>query len=121
MVLPNDPVLLDEPLDPAEVLDYVFDFSGLLEAGEVIDDFVLTMSAEGAALGISILADPDRVATLIEGDKAVQIWLAVDPALRSDAAFAGDGIRVGVEMRATTNADPARTRERTFALVVRQR
>ncbi|MFC3711277.1 hypothetical protein ACFOMD_01760 [Sphingoaurantiacus capsulatus] len=121
MALPNDPILLAEAMDPSEVLDFVFDFAALLEPGEVIDDFALTMSAEGAALGLSVLEAPDRGATLIEGDRAVRLWVGVEPGAQNDAAFAGDGLQVGIELRATTNSEPPRTRERTFALTVRQR
>lgn len=121
MALPNDPVLIAEAMDPAEVLDFLFDLSAVLEADELIDDFMLTMSAEGAALGLGVQSEPDRAAQLVEGDKAVQLWLAVAEPFRNDPAFAGDGIRIGIELRAITNALPPRTRERTFALTVRQR
>jgi hypothetical protein len=102
------------------VLDFVFDLAGVLEAGEAIDDFALTMSAEGAALGLAIDTGA-RAPMTIEGDRAVQLWFGVAPAMQGDAAFAGDGIAVGIELRATTTASPPRIRERTFALTVRQR
>ena len=120
MALPKDPVRLGEAMDPAEVLDFVFDLAGVLDAGEAIDDFALTMSAEGAALGVAIETGA-RAPLPIEDGRAVQIWFGVAPAMQGDAAFAGDGISVGVELRATTTATPARVRERTFALTLRQR
>ena len=120
MALPRDPVRLGEAMDPAEVLDFVFDLGGVLETGEAIEDFVLTMSPEAAALGVAI-DDGARAPLRIEDNRAVQLWFSVATAMQGDAAFAGDGIAVGIELRATTTASPPRVRERTFALTLRQR
>jgi hypothetical protein len=78
------------------------------------------MWAEGAALGVAIETGA-RAPLPIEGDRAVQLWFGVGPAMQGDTAFAGDGVAVGIELRATTTASPPRIRERTFALTLRQR
>ena len=120
MALPRDPVSIGEAMDPAELLDFVFDLSGVLEPDEAIEAFAMTMSAEGAALGL-LIETGARAPLLIENARAVQLWFAVAPAMRTDAAFTGEGVRIGIELRATTNASPPRVRERTFALTLRQR
>ncbi len=120
MALPKDPISLNAPIDPAEELDYVMDFNAVLNVGEIIDTFVLTMSAEGAALGVSIMSGGGRDAAKVEDDRAILVWFKVSSEFQQNAAFAGEGISIGVECRIVTDALPARTRERTFALLVRQ-
>lgn len=123
MALPNDPVAISGAMDPSEILDFVFDFANLLQDSEVIDpdQVTLTMSAEGTALGITIATDADREAALIDSDTAILLWLSVDAAFRSNAAFAGAGTTVGVEAHVRTNALPYRELERTFTITIRQR
>jgi hypothetical protein len=121
MALPDDPVAWPAAMDPAEVLDFVMDMAGVLDDGEGIAAFTLAMSAEGAATGLAIQTGAGRDPLRIEDDRAIRLWLGVAAPVQSHPAFAGDGTRFGIEVRIVTDSNPPRTRERTFALTVRQR
>lgn len=83
--------------DSSAVLDYVFDWSPWLDAGEEIDTYVL-------AVATGLTKDSDSAT-----DTAVTVWLSGGTA----------GTRYTVACRITTSA--GRTDERTFTVSVRER
>lgn len=132
MAVPETAVEFEVPLDPQEWLDYVFDMITVLETGEGIDTdpvrWSLVLSAEAIAYGIEIIDDePDYPDPgLIDGDTggagntAIRAWLRVDQELAGDAAFQLAGTAFPIEATGWTDDDPARKRQRTFLLRVKE-
>lgn len=110
-------------LDPSEVLDFEMDFAGgtdsVLEAGETIASFSLALTAEAALYGLRIKTGGGYTAALSAGNTAIIIWLDVDPLEAGNAAF-DEGIKLGVMATIVTDSSPARTRQRTFNVTVKQ-
>jgi hypothetical protein len=135
-------------MDPTDCVDFIANFQPnaailsegefpTLEAGETIDTLLVTMSAEGAALGVKIAqglvgedgAAPSKVGVNLvsgvqvqtAGATAVKAWFYVDPTFRNNAAFSDAGIRVGVEFTITTSSSPSRRYQRTAILRITQK
>lgn len=111
-------------LDPSEVLDFEMDFAGgtdpVLEAGETIASFTLALTAEAALYGLQIKSGGGYDPALSGGDTLIIVWLDVDPLEAGNAAFDEDGIKLGVVATIVTDSTPARTRQRTFNVTVKQ-
>lgn len=121
MPLPIDPTVLPEPMDPSELIDYVCEMGDLLTGAEVIDQFTITMSAEGTALGVSILEASPRAPSLTDSDKSVRVWPSVSSGDRTRVNWDSEGTGVAFNVHVRTNSSPYRERERTFLLTIRQR
>lgn len=132
MVLPPNAKVWTQEMDPADVIDYQATLSGvdgLLETGEQIGTFTLTMSPEGAALGVTISAggvgEGGAAPALFDplggsSNTAVKLWLYVDEEFQADPAFEGSGSSIGITLTVHTNSSPARTRQRTLVVKVAQ-
>lgn len=127
MALPPNAKVWTQEMDPADVVDYqaaLAGTDGLLEESEQIASFTLTMSAEGAALGVTIseggVGEGGAAPSRIDSNTGVLMWLYVDDAFQDDTAFDGTGISVGITLTVVTNSLPARTRQRTLVLKVAQ-
>lgn len=111
-------------LDPSEVLDFEMDFGGgpdpVLEAGEEIASYTLAVTAEAALLGLEIKSGGGYDPALSVGNRSIILWLQVDPLKASDPAFDDEGTALGVVATVVTDATPARTRQRTFNVTVKQ-
>lgn len=125
MAIPRDAVEWGVPLGTYELLDYVMVCEGrLLEiTGESIDpsSVVVTMSSEGAALGVEINEEDGRSPELIDDNKNIGLWLQVDPAFRDHPAFDGEGSKIPVELFFRTDSAPHREREGTWVVIVRKK
>lgn len=118
---PTAAIEFENPLDPEEELDFVFEGENLLEEGEQIaSGYTLAMSAEGTALGVEIMSGGGRDHERIEANRSIRFWLRVDPLFQGNAAFTGDGAVIPMQITFTTNASPARTRDRLFLVRVAQ-
>lgn len=110
-------------LDPAETLDYRMNFQGeddpVLDVGEEISSFSLAVTPEAALLGLQIRADGLYAPALDETSTKIVLWLEVDEDEQDNAAFT-DGVTLGVIGTIVTSSTPARTRERTFNVTVKQ-
>lgn len=118
-------------MDPAERVEYIASFTGgdepVLRAGETIASYSLAVSAEGAALGLTIENAGEYVSRLVDvvdgeaapGSSAILIWLSVAPEMQSNEVFVG-GAKVGVIATIETTATPPRRRERTWLVELRQ-
>jgi len=110
-------------MDPSEVLDFEMDWASgaepVLLSGEEIASFSLALTASAAAHGLQIKSggayDPVRSV----GNTTLLLWLQVDPAEVNNTAFI-EGIALGVEATIVTNSSPARTRQRTWEVTVKQ-
>lgn len=116
-------VLWEGQLDPAEKLDFEADFGGgekpVLEEDETIASYSLAVTAEAAALGLQIESAPPYASSLVAGSKAVKLWLSVDPLEQENSLFTA-GVQLGIEVTIVTSSSPARTRQRTWNVEVKQ-
>lgn len=128
MAIPPNAKKFEQPMDPSDVVDYKANLSGedgLLEDGEKIATFTLTVLAEGVARGLTI-GTGIRAPSKIEGapgagiDTGVQMWFSVDGGHTSDPEFSGTGVDLPVELTVVTDSSPSRTRQRTLVVGVAQ-
>lgn len=123
MVTPASAKEFPEALDPYELLEFeptITGATGLLEDGESISSFTLTAGAEAAALGISISTEAGYVASTIDAARGVRFWMEVAGGFQQNAAFDGEGVAVPIVLSLTTNNSPARRRQRTMIVRVKQ-
>jgi hypothetical protein len=126
MPIPLNAVVVKQEMDPRDIIDFIancYDTSDpdkppLLETGETISSYVLTMSAEGAALGVTIETVAPRASALINSDTAIRYWLSVTSGFQANAAFDGVGTKIPVSVEISTNQN--RRRERTMVIQVAQ-
>ena len=129
MATPPTAFTWPQAMDPADLIDFEADLTGntvplsaseepLLNTGEDVASFTLSMSPEGTALGLTISAQLGYAPTLDNG--VIRLWLYVEEALRENAAFAGAGVSIPITLTVTTNSTPARRRQRTLVVKVAQ-
>jgi hypothetical protein len=110
--------------DPADVLDWQITLSqgstGLetLQPGESVASFTVALTAEAIAAGLQINTT-SGYATLLVGN-VITFWLSVTSGVQASTVFSGAGLAVGVEITITTNANPARVKQRTVVVTVAQ-
>jgi hypothetical protein len=120
MALPPNAVKLGLPgvqMDPKSVLEWPIVFGGMLEAGETVASYTLTMLAESSALGLSVASGD--YAPAWDGTDLI-VWFEIDSSKWSDAAFSGEGAQLPMELYFETDSTPARKRELTLYLEVAQ-
>jgi hypothetical protein len=123
MALPEDPAVWSQSMDPADRLDYQMFCRGarpLLETAEQIASYTLALTPEAAALGLTIETGGGRDPVVLAGGDTVALWFSVASGFQTNAAFSGSGAQLGVELTIVTDSVPARTRQRTWALTVKQ-
>jgi hypothetical protein len=109
------------PFDPADRTPFAMDWSQLLDDGETILQIdQITMSAEGALLGVQVDNSAGRSPIISVDHTRTQIWFLCDEAFQANAAFAGAGAQIGLSMLVRTSATPFKLYERTAILTVRQ-
>lgn len=126
MTIPLNATQFRQQMDPADIVDYVADAydtsdpakTPLLEAGESIVSYTLSMSAEGAALGVTIESVAPRAPALINSNKGIKFWLSVTAGFQTNAAFDGAGTLIPVLV--TIDTDMSRRRQRTVVVQVAQ-
>ncbi|MBO9380228.1 hypothetical protein GG804_26025 [Sphingomonas histidinilytica] len=129
MATPPDAIQWPEPMDPADIVDWIADLSTMLELskGETAQSYVIELSPEAIDAGLLIMTGDGRDHRLITGEEgwidntAILLWLKVDPASQADPLFDGSGTSFPVEVTFVTNSVPSRTRQRTYVLRVAQR
>lgn len=117
MAIPKNATAWPSPMDPADYKDYVAEWGAVLQEGETISTFDVTMSAEGIALGVSIDAVTHPPAK-VDDDKNIVMWPMVDPLNQGDAEWDGDGTQVAIEITITTSM--GRDYQKTWVLTVQQ-
>lgn len=113
MAIPPTAATFARTLDPNEQLDWLMPCAPLLEAGEAIDTYTLTLLPEAVAMGLTIMSHE-----LVDGDRSIKLWLTIDDAFQADPAFDGAGTALGMEVTLVTNSTPPRTRQRTALVKV---
>ena len=128
MAIPTTAKKLDQPLDPSDMglysivvtqrgVDTAEKFP-ILEVGQSVESFTLTLGAEAVAAGLIIMQDQGREIVRVANE--VFFWLMVDPAMRSLPAFDGAGLELPMELTVKTAPEPSRTKQKTVTAKVQQ-
>lgn len=113
----NSATQFPDPMDPTDVLDYVADFSQLLQSGETITGFVIELGANALARGVEVLGSP--APALINSNMALLFWLSVDIANQEDDIWCDNGVAIYITITLNTTTSP-RAYQRTFSLIIKQ-
>lgn len=123
MPIPTNAFEWKAVMDPTDQVEYLIDLKDpdkpLLEAGETISSYTLTLLAESVAVGLTISTGA-RAPTLINSNTGIRVWFEVDNAYWSNTVYSGDGVRLPMELTITTSTTPSRRRQRTLVLKVAQ-
>lgn len=125
MPLPALATIIDGYLDPTDVNDITLDFwsndatISVLQSGETIASYVLTLESEAVALGVEI-GTSSYASDSINADTAIKVWLSVASGYINNAAFDNNGTTVGLRAKITTTNAPPRVFERTFGVTFAQ-
>lgn len=119
MALPKNVQVFTEPMDPYDILDYEVDVTSLLQSGESVTSYTVSLPTESSLLGLEILTTAPY-STSITGN-VIRFYLGVIGAEQANAAFSGEGAVLPIEISINTNTNPPRRKQRTVAVVVRQR
>lgn len=121
MAIPSTAVRFGGSMDPGDWRPFEMDFSPLLDttSGEKIDpaNFALSMSAEGAALGVEMDSEGVRAPTLIDDGTGIRFYLSVDAGSQNAAVF-DQGVDVALVSVIRTTATPFNRYERTWVVRV---
>lgn len=120
MATPPTAQAFDQTLDPHEELDFLIDCSSLLDGGEKIASYTLTLYAESIAHGLEIMSGGGRDDALANDSTAILLWFEISDPDETDVDFDGAGVSLPVDLVFVTNSTPARTRNRTFLVKVAQ-
>jgi hypothetical protein len=127
MTIPASAFVFPQMMDPSDLVDFEADMDGddgMLESNELIENFTLTLLPEAVALGLTIVNEVRGDDTYVLeniGGTAIRVWLEIDPALRTNAAFLGGGVQLPMELTVWTTSTPSRRRQRTLVVGVNQR
>lgn len=120
MAIPPTASSFPDAMDPTDYLDFQVDLGEtLLQAGELIESYSLTLLPESVAAGLTISSETGRQDQLV-GGTSIHFWLYVDAGMRSDPIFSGSGSTLGIEVTVVTNSIPFRRLERTVTITVAQ-
>lgn len=119
MAIPASAKRFSDQMDPGDRYEFIADYSGLLQQGEqiAVGEWTLIMSAEGAAVGLSIIDSGPRAPALGINNTRLIFWMEIDPDFQGDAVF-DSGIDVAITVRFETTNVPARRYERTIVVRV---
>lgn len=106
-----------QALNPGDTVDFDVDLTGrLLEVGETVASYTLTLSAAsiaaGLVLGTGSYASSQPTAT------SLLFWFSIASGHVADSAFDGTGAVLDMELLVTTTNVPPRIRQRTLLLHV---
>lgn len=117
MAIPLGTKIFADIMDPYEVLDFQVNLAPLLESGEAIAAHSVTIPTESSLLGLTL--NPAGYSSSLASN-VLKFWLSIALAEQANAAFVNGAI-LPIEISITTNATPARKKQRTVAVTVQQR
>lgn len=121
MAIPSSAVAISQTMDPSDQIDILIPCGPLLESGETVASYTLTVLAESAALGFEIMSGGGRDHALLTGDTDILAWIEIDDLEEAATEWDGDGTACAIEVEIVTDSTPARTRQRTITITVKQR
>jgi hypothetical protein len=120
-VVPSSPAVFGATLDPHEISDWTIPCDPMLEVGEQIASYTLTLYPEAIALGLEIMTGSGRDPALSPSGREIELWFTIDDALKTNAAFDGAGRQLPIDVFIRTTSTPYRERNATAVLPVRQK
>jgi hypothetical protein len=118
MAIPPTAKSFGRVLDPHEEKDYGINLGLLLQPGEEIDSYELTLLPEAVAAGLEIMEGEGRDHALFLDNTGVKFWLTIADEEKTNAIFDGAGASLPLEITVVTDSTPPRTRQRTFLATV---
>lgn len=120
MPIPSEATVFETAADPADRVDWQIDLGDkILEAGESVWSWTLTVDSAAVALGVAISTEAGYTAALVNSNRSLRFWLEVASGFQSNSAFDGEGINVGLTLQVVTDSVPTRRVERTFVVEMR--
>ena len=119
MTIPNESYRVAEPMDPSDLVDVLVDLRGLLEDNEQVQSFSVVLLPEAVAVGLTIATTGEYITKLVNGYTGLLVWLQIDPNYVANDVFI-DGIWLPFEVTVKTSSIPARRRQRTVLVEVKQ-
>lgn len=120
MTIPPNTTIFAEQPDPRDINNWKISCANGLAADESIEIYELMLGAEAVAAGLVISAEAARLPQVVDGGKAIQFWLSIDPSMRLDPMFDGEGVTLPIEATIYTNSIPRREFQRTVAVRIAQ-
>ena len=121
MAIPSTAIRFTGTMDPGDWRPFELDLSALLDTAndEQIDpaNYTLSMSAEGALLGVQMDASGDRAPALIDEGTAIRFYLSVASLSQANVAF-DNGVDVAITVNFQTTAAIFNRFERTCVVRV---
>ena len=118
MAIPSSTTVWTQSMDPYDIVDYIIDCSKMLEEGENISTYTVSLLAEASLLGLTINNSGGYSTTLISGNR-IRVWLSILPAEQSNPIFV-NAVTLPLEVTITTSSTPPRRKQRTVAVTVQQ-
>lgn len=123
MPIPPNTYVFEYEMDPKDLVDFTIEGSSfdkpILEPGETIASFTLTLGAESAALGME-LGSGSYLATVTNDETGVKFWSEFYSGFYEHASFTDPGVTLPLELYITTSSTPPRKYQRTVAIKVTQ-
>lgn len=119
MPIPKNTLVFEETMDPSDLIDFVIDCAPLLESGEDVASYALTLPAESLLLGLTLETTNPYQTELV--NKKLRFWTSIALDKRANTIFDNDGTVLPIEVSITTNSIPPRRRQRTVGIKVVQR
>ena len=121
MPTPEDAQRVPSDIDPHEIVEVIANGAPLMQDGEAISDYTIVWTAEALAAADVSMRTGDYAEELVSingvAARGVRFWPEfADP---DDEAFDGDGVGFPFEFTFDTNSEPARRRQRTGIMWVR--
>lgn len=104
-------VIWEQTMDPQDIVEYKVECEPLLEVGESIDSFSLSLPAESTLFGLE-LGTGAREASLT--GTVVTMWFSFD------GTPVPSPVTLPIEITIVTDSIPSRTKQRTLGLKVDQ-
>lgn len=116
MAIPPTATKMGRILDPSDKKEEVLNCALILEPGERIASYTITLSAASLAAGMTIANSGGRQPALINEDTAIRIWALMDPSQAENVVFDGVGITLDGKLHIVTDSSPSREDEQTFLI-----
>ncbi len=120
MALPTDVKVFAETLGPYDTVEFNVNATPLLESGEAISSYSVTVPTESSLLGLTVNTTGGYTTSITSN--VIKFWLSIDVAHQTDSAFTtAGGVKLPLEISVTTDSTPARKKKRTVAVTVEAR
>jgi hypothetical protein len=120
MPIPPTAQAFSQAMGPTEKLDWVIILdqadNRILQPGEGVADWTLSLAPEAIAVGLAIIEDAAHGPNL--DGVTLKFWLEVTDDMQTSAIFDGGGASLPGELTIVTTSIPPRTRKRTFVVKV---